>query len=197
MNDPEIQGASLEQVNKSLFERFYKRVLAESVGEEDRPVKSVSYTNDSGGRFVVTLISSEDEAEWGGSFSRSVLPDDFKLPLVQVFDDEEMRTSIYGPLPEAVVGADGELYFISNYYIFNSEGKAMKVEDIYKNPDEGTLEEKLDNWGLKIEDTKKLDFSPREVEMVVLLEGSDYEKLGWILSQIESGHLYPAKFDAI
>lgn len=119
-----------------------------------------------------------------------------ELPLISVFDwdNDQPRqvTTPFGIVPRFIIGSDGMFYTIQNYYFLNSEGQAVKVEEISQAQGKNqTLEEALKDFGDEGE-VVRVPFSPRRRgrgswRVAVGLRGGDLEKLGFLASEIENG----------
>lgn len=102
---------------------------------------------------------------------------------------EREVTSPYGNLPAAVIGANGILYEIENTYLFDSNGRAVKIEQIWDSQKE-SLDDYLDEMGCISEEKdqlKKLNFIPAEGETITNLSPGDYEQVFYYLDKIDSG----------
>ncbi len=108
---------------------------------------------------------------------------------------EHQPTSQYGNLPSRVIGLDDKLYQIRNVYLFDSNGKAVKVEVVSTDQeDEESLNEYLAEDGYSDEEKeklKRLDFIPTEEQRTIPLRPGDYEQVLYFLDKIDMGEYRP------
>lgn len=133
----------------------------------------------------------------GGYEDFDSLPSSSKLkfPLIGLSDydvDEGGRvTTPFGIVPRFIIGSDGKLYTVQNYYFLSAVGQSVKVEEITKiQGDNQTLEEVLKE--LEEGDIPRLPFSLRRRgkdswRRGIGLRGGDLEKLGFLLGEMQVG----------
>lgn len=128
--------------------------------------------------------------------SELTLPD-IGYPLVLINDfrrghtggSSELVTSPYGPMPNIVIAAN-LLYFLSNDYIFSLDGQAHKLEHVQKAYPKDNLEKALDDWGLKNQRVRHVEFPLREADSrAVDLSPADYERVATLLAKIRNDEL--------
>lgn len=109
-------------------------------------------------------------------------------------------TSQLGVVSNLVIGSDNNLYHAINTIVFDSDGKALKVEEFVsaKMEETATLEEQLDRMigRSKAEQIRdqidKLETVPSTEPRIVPLAPGDYENISHYLDKIDSGELKPS-----
>lgn len=154
------------------------------------------------------MMATSDKVRTSNDFS--VVIDGFRhlssligVPLASIqysrrLDPRTTRSTPYGVLPKAVIGADGRFYTFSNCYWLSENGKALKSEGVFPFQDAITranpsvkLQDFLQLFGAdSIEEIKKLDFVPRQEDgRLIPLSQSDYEMVHSLLVDIQRGRL--------
>ena len=123
-------------------------------------------------------------------------------PITKKETIERMFTSVHGNLPSRIIGSDNYLYEIENAYLFDSNGKAVKIERITRaHDDDQSLDEVLNSSGYSEEEKeriKRVNFIPIEegdnMERTVPLSSGDYEQVFYYLDKIDSGEYKPIQY---
>ena len=117
------------------------------------------------------------------------IPDGFEFPVASLVEESfspVLRvTTRYGPLSSQLVAADNKVYVCNNFYFFDQNGKAVKVEYFANTNDpEEALDDLSDEERLMV---SRLDFVPSTEPEEVPINPEDYEKILTHLSGIEKG----------
>lgn len=126
---------------------------------------------------------------------KDLLPKDFNLPFYGIMLDSETLfdpsslpvSSPYGNLPQDVIGEDGKLYHLENYFCFNFSGQGVKLEIVkcFGELEENFTDEDLQKARFKLQ---KVEFTPRvEHSRAVPITIEDYSFVSQIFRQIKSG----------
>lgn len=151
-------------------------------------------------RIFLGVVYSEEalQQEEIGGFIGDLLPKGFNLPVYIItletmdIDDnspEFYTSTIYGKMPNKVIGANGIPYSSRNVFVVNVYGQGLKTEKI--------IEDRWFNESERREEEHKLtrvDFVPREEHSrVVPLGPEEYAKINKMFQDIDAGlYQYPA-----
>lgn len=102
---------------------------------------------------------------------------------------EAKATSQYGILPAAIIGPNDRFYRVDNFYIFDSNGRSVKIERIDSLQDESEdLNSYLKDFEYSDEEKsrlKKVNFIPTEGQRIVPLSAEDYRQISDLLDKID------------
>lgn len=189
-----------EAINALITNRMRGIILRNTPHLEDLYTKTLDFKNSSHERsLLITALRVEDEGTRLDELWFNV-PTGLVYPalcfMVQPSSNARIQhqsTTRYGTLPSLAIGSDNVVYDIDNAYIFDANGKSVKIENVetYQDTDLGeTAEEYLNDRGLpkkEVEQIKKLDFVPTREQRTVPLQASDFKKIIGYLNKIDAG----------
>ncbi len=109
-----------------------------------------------------------------------------------IYDDssEFDASTIYGILPNQIIGSDGLLYRVDNTYCFNRYGQGLKIEEISGGVDFEMLKLYCGEGYCRLSEQKlkRVDFVlSEEHSRVMPLAPEDYTKINRMFEQIDAG----------
>lgn len=125
-----------------------------------------------------------------------ILPVGFNFPVyfikgrtVSIYDDSSQfnATTLYGVLPNEVIGVDGLIYLIDNINCLNLSGQGLRIEKMSLG---GSLEDYNEGRHHRLAKKRltRVDFVPREEHSRIMpLTLEDYQNVSKMFKQIDSG----------
>lgn len=214
MEEKGISDEEAVRIVKSYQEMFPELPLdsIESVGDAGLIIAqremTIGYTKfvkhiNNPNRTIVVGVAYSDEAsrdeQSKGEVAEPIelLPDGFNYPVYifkaytnNIYDEstEFNVSTIYGELPNRIIGADGLVHDVYNVYCFNFLGQGLKIEEISRGAPLEAFLYNEEQMQLAEQKLKGVGFVPSEEHSRVMpLTPEDYTKINKMFEQIDAG----------